>query len=243
MKRKIVAAFIAALALTFSACGGETEAAPEAGAVTEEAAQESAAEYDAGSAEPGIAEETSDDAGIQDRESETTSIKWEYMDLKDGTISLYNYETDNIPEVMVVPSEVDGKTVTEIDSLFRNEENVKKVILPPTLTHIGIEAFMGSVSIEEVEINGAVEAVYGHAFYNCSGIRSLTFPDGLKKIDQTGIYRNKGLKELHVPASLEMSVDEMGYSVYLTDDTTIFAPAGSVWEQYAKEYNVPFVAE
>ena len=53
MKKKIVTLFIAALALTFSACGGKTEAAPEAGAVTEETVSE---------AEPGN-EEAAGDAG------------------------------------------------------------------------------------------------------------------------------------------------------------------------------------
>ena len=127
--------------------------------------------------------------------------------------------------VMEVPSTVDGKTVTEIDSLFLNEENVKKVILPSTINSIGPNAFRGSVSIEEVEINSIIEIIHAKAFYECSGIKSLMFPDGLKKIDETGIFLNSGLKELHVPASVEMSADDLSYAVFLTEDTTIYAPA------------------
>ena len=180
---------------------------------------------------------------VPDSTPEENGIKWEYTELEDGTISLYAYETDEIPETMEVPSVVDGKTVTGIERLFLNEENVKKVILPETLTHIGIDAFMDSVSIEEVEINSIIEHIYGGAFYHCSGIRSLAFPDGLKKIDDTGIFMSTGLEELHVPASVEMTADELSYAVILKSETTIYAPAGSVWETYANDLGLTFAAE
>lgn len=180
---------------------------------------------------------------VPDSASEKNDIKWEYTELDDGTISLYAYETEEIPEIMEVPSTVDGKTVTEISKLFLNEENVKKVILPETLTHIGVEAFRGSVSIEEVEINSAIEVINARAFYECSGIRSLTFTDGLKKIDDAGICMNKGLEELHVPGSLEMSADDLGHAIILLPETTIYAPSGSVWETYAHNVGYSFAAE
>ena len=95
--------------------------------------------------EPAVESVVSETTETPDEKAESDSIKWDYSVLEDGTISLYGYETDQIPEVMEVPSTVDGKTVTEIDSLFLNEENIKKVILPSTINSIGPNAFRGSV--------------------------------------------------------------------------------------------------
>ena len=229
MMKKSIVVFLIAVMLTMVACGKKTEktpAQPEASSVESPAAESK--ENTEAKTEPAVESVVSETTETPDEKAESDSIKWDYTVLEDGTISLYGYETDQIPEVMEVPSTVDGKTVTEIDSLFLNEENVKKVILPSTINSIGPNAFRGSVSIEEVEINSIIEIIHAKAFYECSGIKSLMFPDGLKKIDETGIFLNSGLKELHVPASVEMSADDLSYAVFLTEDTTIYAPAGSV---------------
>ena len=244
MMKKSIVVFLIAVMLTMVACGKKTEktpAQPEASSVESPAAESK--ENTEAKTEPAVESVVSETTETLDEKAESDSIKWDYTVLEDGTISLYGYETDQIPEVMEVPSTVDGKTVTEIDSLFLNEENVKKVILPSTINSIGPNAFRGSVSIEEVEINSIIEIIQAKAFYECSGIRSLTFPNGLKKIGETGLFRNSGLKELHVPASVEMSADDLSYAVFLTEDTTIYAPAGSVWEEYANEIGYKFVAE
>ena len=234
MMKKSIVVFLVAVMLTMVACGKKTEKTPAQPEVSsEETPAAESKENTEAKTEPAVESVVSETTETPDEKAESDSIKWDYTVLEDGTISLYGYETDQIPEVMEVPSTVDGKTVTEIDSLFLNEENVKKVILPSTLKSIGPEAFRGSVSIEEVEINSIIENIQAKAFYECSGIRSLTFPDGLKKIGETGLFRNSGLKELHVPASVEMSADDLSYAVFLTEDTTIYAPAGSVWEKYA----------
>ena len=248
MLKKSIVVFLVAIMLTMVACGKKTEKTPaESGVSSEEThaaeSKENTETKTEPSAEPAVETAVSETAETPNETAESDNIKWDYTVLEDGTISLYGYETDQIPEVMEVPSAVDGKTVTEIESLFISEENVKKVILPSTLKSIGSEAFRGSASIEEVEINSIIEFINAKAFYECSGVRSLTFPDGLKKIGETGFFRNSGLKELHVPASVEMSTDDLSHAVFLTDDTTIYAPAGSVWEEYANEIGYKFAAE
>ena len=244
MMKKSIVVFLVAVMLTMVACGKKTEKTPAQPEVSsEETPATESKENTEAKTEPAVESVVSETTETPDEKAESDSIKWDYTVLEDGTISLYGYETDQIPEVMEVPSTVDGKTVTEIDSLFLNEENVKKVILPSTINSIGPNAFRGSVSIEEVEINSIIEIIHAKAFYECSGIKSLMFPDGLKKIDETGIFLNSSLKELHVPASVEMSADDLSYAVFLTEDTTIYAPAGSVWEKYANEIGSKFVAE
>lgn len=183
----------------------------------------------------------------------SSEIKWEYDELDDGTISIWNYETDNVPEVIEVPSEVDGKTVTEIERLFLSEDEVKKVVLPSTLTSIGIESFLRSESIEEIEINSPIEYIHGKGFYSCYNLKKLSFPEGLKKISDVGIFFTDGveqydippcnLEEIHMPGSIEMTLDELSHAFFIQKSTVLYAPAGSVWEDYAKEFGYKFVAE
>ena len=206
MMKKSIVVFLVAVMLTMVACGKKTEKTPAQPEVSsEETPAAESKENTEAKTEPAVESVVSETTETPDEKAESDSIKWDYTVLEDGTISLYGYETDQIPEVMEVPSTVDGKTVTEIDSLFLNEENVKKVILPSTLKSIGPEAFRGSVSIEEVEINSIIENIQAKAFYECSGIRSLTFPDGLKKIGETGLF--------YAPAGSvwEKYANEIGY--------------------------------
>ena len=146
MMKKSIVVFLIAVMLTMVACGKKTEktpAQPEASSVESPAAESK--ENTEAKTEPAVESVVSETTETPDEKAESDSIKWDYTVLEDGTISLYGYETDQIPEVMEVPSTVDGKTVTEIDSLFLNEENIKKVILPSTINSIGPNAFRGSV--------------------------------------------------------------------------------------------------
>ena len=74
-----------------------------------------------------------------------------------GTVVITKY-LGNDAEV-VIPSEIDGKTVTLIDDdAFRNNEKLKSVKLPDTLIGIGVEAFAFCKSLESVNIpEGKVE--------------------------------------------------------------------------------------
>lgn len=224
MKRILILALAAAIVL--ASCGKKESPAPVQAEDTHEAA----------SLPDGKETETY-------AEAEDTQIHWDYTVLEDGTLSVWGYETENVPEIMEVPSEIDGHTVSEIDSLFTAEDRIRKVILPETVVSIGPHAFAGSISIEEVVFGGVIENISSKAFYECFGLKHLRFPEGLKNIGEVGIFMNKGLEELHVPASVDMTVEELGHAVFLTDETTIYAPAGSVWEEYAASVGYKFAAE
>lgn len=76
------------------------------------------------------------------------------------------------------------------------------------------------MSIEE----GVRELSYG-MFYNCSNLKDIYIPSSVEKIDDKALNRAGW------------------YGIYPFLEVTIHAPAGSYAEQYAKEYNINFIAE
>ena len=69
----------------------------------------------------------------------------------------------------------------------------------------------------DVVVPDGVKSIGVNAFSRCKRLTSVTIPDSVKSID-FGVF--KGCPNL-----------------------TIHAPAGSYAEQYAKEHDIPFVAE
>lgn len=168
-------------------------------------------------------------------------IQWYYKELEDGTLSIYDYDAENVPETLKIPSEINGKSVTKLERMFSQEDKIKKVVIPESVRVIGDDTFLLSSSIEFVEIEGMIEAVGENAFFCCEKLNKLCFKEGLKKIDVSGIEGCPLLKEVHLPRSLE---EIEGWSFRKCDpDLVIYAPAGSYAEEYAKTVEVAFQAE
>ena len=81
--------------------------------------------------------------------------------------------------------DISGTNLTELPaSTFQQLKNLKKVILPNTLTSIGENAFKES-GLQAIEIPASVEAIESGAFQNCTALTTVTFEKGsqLKTIE------------------------------------------------------------
>lgn len=179
-------------------------------------------------------------------ETETENVKnseinWSYEELEDGTLSIYAYDAENVPETIEIPSEINGKMVTKLEGVFSQEDRVKRVVIPESVTIIGSDTFLLSSSIEEVDIEGNIESVGENAFFCCEKLNKLYFNEGLKKIYTCGIEGCPSLKEVHLPNTLE-EIERWSFRK-CSPDLVIYAPAGSYVEEYAKEVEVSFQAE
>ena len=69
---------------------------------------------------------------------ENGEFSYEYDVQEDGTLSLKRLYSNDAYSKVSVPSEIDGNTVSKVNgSLFKNDKNVKKVVLPETVKEIG----------------------------------------------------------------------------------------------------------
>lgn len=97
--------------------------------------------------------------------------------------------------------------------------------------------------VKSVSIPEGVTLIADRAFYGCKELIRVSIPDGVTSIGEWAFRNCDSLKDLSIPRSvraiglLAIPSAGRGYSV------TIHAPAKSFAARYAKENNIPFVAE
>ena len=169
---------------------------------------------------------------------------------EDGTICISGYtgeETD-----LVIPSEIDGIAVTEIEWI-EGLDFIESVIIPETVRTIGYNSFHHCSNLRDVTIMGA-ESIEVSAFMMCSNLENVTLPETLKTIRYGAFVDCPKLTEVIIPNSvtyiekaafgfvLELSEDGFGYDVVPSDDYTVYGYAGSAAEEYAEKNGFNFVA-
>lgn len=96
------------------------------------------------------------------------------------------------------------------------------------------------MNLESVVIPESVTDIESNAFSGCPNLTSVTIPSSLKTIGYKVFSECQNLAQLHIPSG----VVKIGYYAFdKCDKLTIYAPAGSYAEEYAKKNNIPFVAE
>ena len=118
---------------------------------------------------------------------------YEYSVLEDGTIEITDYygsEND-----LMIPSEIDGYTVTRIGYDAFYNEDFTNVSIPDTVTEIG-----------------------PYAFQNCSYLTSIVIPDSVNKIEYQAFEYCYELSEITLPEhEMEISSDAFNDTAYFKD--------------------------
>ena len=182
--------------------------------------------------------------------------------LKEDTITVKGYKGNDT--IVIIPDCIENKPITEIgNKAFIDQSQISEVILPDTITTIGTAAFSGCYSLERVQLPQQVIEIGEKAFEYCNALNEIVFNDELKNIPKFSFRNCKNITSIVFPKVIET----IGMSAFadcerLTDlyfsenlkeiargaftrckHITIHAPAGSYAERYAKEHNIPFVAE
>lgn len=82
--------------------------------------------------------------------------------------------------------------------------NIKEVILPESVTDIGEEAFYGCKSLTKAIWPASVETIARSTFQDCTSLRDLTLPEGLKNI---AIW---GLRNIQAHFTLPSTLESIG---------------------------------
>ncbi len=122
---------------------------------------------------------------------------------------------------LVIPSEIDGFSVTAIDdSAFRQQEKITDVVIPDGVKTIGHAAFMYS-SIESVTIPASVESIGDSVFDYCPNFKQVTIDENSLFFcnDENGVLYNKDKTTLvRYPAALELTNFDIPDSVSAITD-------------------------
>ena len=116
-------------------------------------------------------------------------------------------------EIIEIPKSV--KTIGE--SAFESCKFITSVMVSESVTQIKAWAFSDCTHLTSITLPMSVTIIEGHAFHDCFFLNNITLSNSKTKIRKMAFYNCSNL--------------------------TIHAPAGSYAEKYAKENNIPFVAE
>ncbi len=120
---------------------------------------------------------------------------WTYSVRSDGTVAIEEYNGSDTD--VTIPSEIDGKSVTEIGvAAFWGCTSLKSVTIPHSVTCIGGLAFAGCTSLKSVTIPYGVTEIGDDAFDGCTSLESVTIPDSVTYIaenmfNDTALYKNE----------------------------------------------------
>lgn len=177
-----------------------------------------------------------------------------YNNNDDGTVTLtYPGEIGNPytpshpgPEgVLVIPSQVEGKTVSAIGSLaLYGCPRLTSVTVPETVTQIGGYAFAYNTSLEELVLPATLTKLPNHICSHCTSLPSITIPAAATIIGEVAFGDCESLTAIILPdattivednafdgctslASIDLNrVEKVGYSVFngCTSLTSITLP-------------------
>ena len=129
-----------------------------------------------------------------------------------GTVYVTMSEGDDYQGDIVIPSGVqngDGEfadkyKVTGIaEQAFSGCMSLRSVTLSPSISHIGICAFMGCANLEEVIIPTGNLKVIGDRAFAFSGLQKINIPSTVTTIDVVAFAQCWKLKEVTLPSNLK----------------------------------------
>ena len=95
-------------------------------------------------------------------------------------------------------------TVTSIGmGAFQNNQTLKKVEIPGSVTEIGDRAFSGCTGLLEILLPESMIRIGGHAFRDCTGLTRAVLPEGIREIGASAFQGCTVLGEALLPESLE----------------------------------------
>ncbi len=186
----------------------------------------------------------------------------------ENTMAIHSYEGN--ANIVNIPEELEGKPVAEIAGyILRGNENVVEINVPDSVTEItgrafqfctklekfdmgngvttiGENLFLRDNALKEVKLSRNLTEIPRGTFINCTSLETIVIPNKVTKIKYASFGNCTSLKEIHMTDSVTSIEDEEDVELNVfsgCDDLTIYAPAGSYAESYAKKKNIPFVAE
>ncbi|MGN1162657.1 MAG: leucine-rich repeat protein, partial [Christensenellales bacterium] len=101
----------------------------------------------------------------------------------------------------------ENSTEVSFPGKYLGVETIQEVVLPSTLTKLGMYAFVGFVSLEKINLEETnISTITSYAFVDTIKLKTLVLPDVVKKIE-TGAFYGSGLVEFELNEGL-LSMDK-----------------------------------
>lgn len=100
---------------------------------------------------------------------------------------------------VVIPEEIEGATVTKIESGAFLQQDIESVVIPDTVVNVLSGAFMACTKLKTVKLGNSVANIFGMAFSGCTSLEEINFPDSLEMIGDRTFENCTSLKKVSLP--------------------------------------------
>ena len=126
------------------------------------------------------------------------------------------------------------------DFSFSKCSSLEMIIIPDSMTSVGAAAFSECTKLKDIVFPNQISCIEAGVFYECENLNHFCVPTKASVIKVNAFRGCKSLEKVIIPSQVT-EIDSLAFKD--CPNLTIHAPAGSYAEQYAKENNIPFVAE
>lgn len=140
-----------------------------------------------------------------------------------------------------IPAFIGKNKVTKIGKeAFNCNTEVESIIIPEGVDEIEFYAFSKCKNLKNVTISETVTKMGFGIFFGCTNLEKITLPEHLEEISQCTFDKCPNLKEVHIRGK---NTKIHWHNFKGSKDFTIYAPEGSIAEDFALKHKIPFVAE
>jgi hypothetical protein len=93
-----------------------------------------------------------------------------------------------------------GDSVTSIGDNAFGLTAIESIVIPNSVTYIGVNAFAGCTSLRSAVLPESLTSIINQPFYNCNNLASITIPASVTSIGNYAFAYNSGLTEIIVKA-------------------------------------------
>jgi len=157
------------------------------------------APVDSGTNAPGTDAPGTDTPGTDDPDAPySVAGDFGYVVTEDGSAKVVIYLGEG--GKVVIPEELDGKTVTAIGMMaFARNKTITELSLPGTLSDTGELSFFGCEALTSVVIGEGVTSIGRSSFNKCFALKSVTLPSTLTMIDEIAFQECMALENITIP--------------------------------------------
>ena len=202
-------------------------------------------------------ETTIDNKDALDTPSDDDNVMGEYKINEQGIITAYYGDSTSI----AIPVSEQGKKVKGIgNNCFKDNNKLKSIFIPDTVTSIGANAFENCTALSSVAFGSNVTkiSIGDSAFKNCIALREISLPaassvgmcafDNCTSLKKVVFYKGtesiggycftncRNLESVYIPASV--AYEKIGTMIFKDcrpDILKVYTPIGSDAERYATD--------
>ena len=137
---------------------------------------------------------------------------------------------------VVINSKIGKIPIVNIGHAFQYSQ-VKSVVIPDTVRHIGSKAFLECKKLDEIKMSRNVKFIGSAAFKNCNLLKSIELPEGILQIGNEAFCGCKNLHEIIIPST----VAQIGKNAFDDcDGIKILCKEGSLAEKSLKKAKISY---